>query len=1156
MGTWLVLGLTAPLHAQVSSASVSGIVVDVQGAAIPNAKVTLSDQDRATTRSLMASALGNFTFTPVSPSTYRLDIEAPGFKKLEKIGIIVYANDQLEVPDLKLSVGAVNETVTIQANSVELQTETAQRDTVLTGQQAVDLPIVDRGFLGLLQVIPGFAGGDRFSANVNGNRNDNMSIKLDGISNMDSGVNMCCATWVNLDTIQEFKVITNTMSADIGHSGGASVSVVTKGGTREIHGSGYGFLRNESLNANSWLNNYNKVRKPTYRYNTEGFTVGGPIFIPRYFNVNRQKLFFFASEENQNNLSGANLRTNTVATVAQRGGDFSQTVDGNGRPITIKDPLTGVPFAGNMVPASRISRDGQSFLNIMPLPNYGGDPTYNYVSALPTHNPDLIGTYRLDYNINEKWHAFGRYTSDVSTVDNPYGAGTFPGLVTQRTNRRGFGVALNVATVISPSLTNEFTMGASQNLIPQLVINAQAYSRSALGLTYTPLYPGAAQAGLGPQVSFGGVSNAPSLGTNQPQFADNTNFNWADNVAKVRNSHTFKAGFSIERDRKDQTNGNPVGNFSFGQDSANPLDSGFAFSNALLGNFDTYSQNDTQRVGKYRFTNFEWYAQDSWKVTKKLTVEAGIRFYIMQPIYDAKGQLGQFLPNLYDPKKAVRLYTRGVNPATGKVNAYDPITNTYLPPIYYGSIVPGSGDPLNGFALAGTNGVPRSIVDSRGVQYGPRLGIAYSANSKTVVRVGAGVFYDRIQGNPWYTSLSIPPSTRQATIYYGAINQLQNVGAAFFPPNPGNNGAGLAPDGHVPTVYNWNATVQRELPFHIVMDLAYVGNINRHLYELVNINATAFGSQWLPQNQDPTATPPSLDGTKALTANFYRPYIGIDRLNYGEWGGTANYNSLQSTVTRRMKGLTFTGAYTFSKALGTADSIYNAGAIPGQVRSANYGRLAYDRTHSLVFSYTYSLPKAVRGSNSFVNNFVTRTLLNDWQLSGISTFRSGAPGQVGFNITGGANTGQLFTGNPDYGPRVVITGNTSGDRSNLRFFNTGVFTLPVRGSTGNDSGIGYLNLPGQNSSDLTLFKNVPFTHNERRYIQFRLEAYNALNKTQWSGVNTTVTFASATSNVINNLPIGVAPAGSPNGGRFGFGADNAIRANSARIVQLAAKIYF
>jgi hypothetical protein len=307
----------------------------------------------------------------------------------------------------------------------------------------------------------------------------------------------------------------------------------------------------------------------------------------------------------------------------------------------------------------------------------------------------------------------------------------------------------------------------------------------------------------------------------------------------------------------------------------------------------------------------------------------------------------------------------------------------------------------------------------------------------------------------------------------------------------------------------------------------------------------------------------TFDSTTTVNTNLFRPYLGIDRWNLPEWGGTANYNALQVKAERRMsKSLTFTMAYTFSKALGTADSVFNASAIPGEVRQANYGRLSYDRTNILVFSYSYWLPKPVHGTTPF-NNPVTRLLINSWQISGITTFRSGAPSQVGFNISG-VNNNQYFTGNPDYGPRLQLTGNPlSNNRSLMQWINTdsSVYALPPVGSYGNDSGIGYLTLPGTKNTDLTVMKNVPFAKDSRRYVQLRIEAYNVFGRVPWNGINSTLTFASKTSNQIVNLPLGIA-TGTANGGRFGFGSKNGLAniANNVsgfnRVVQVAAKVYF
>jgi hypothetical protein len=1171
---WLSL---ASLQAQVTSGSVSGTVVDAQGALVPGAKVTLTDEAQATTRSMNSSSDGIFFFTPVLPSTYTVAIEAAGFKKLEKTGIKVSPGDRVEVAGINLEVGAVTESVMVEANAIALETETAQHKSAILGRMVVDLPIVDRNFMRLVAAVPGYASGDQYSANINGNRNDSMSIKLDGISNMDSGVNMCCSTWINLDTIAEVNIVTNASSVAVGHSGGASVQVTTKGGTRDFHGSGYVFIRNESLNARGWNADSTAangaIRKNTYRYNTDGFTVGGPVFIPHHWNVAKNKLFFFASEEHQNTKSGGGNRNLTVPTALEKTGDFSQSIQNNGSALpALYDPTTGgqyyggTPLPGNKLPASLLNKDGVKFLSMMPLPNnIQGDHTYNYTFPLtPTHQPELLGTYKFDYNIKDRWRTFVRYTRDYYTLDNPAGNGSFEFLGTMRTVRKGMGGAFNLATIISPTFTNEFTMGISQNLIPHLPILNNPYTRTSLGLSFQALYPNAVLADQGPSVSFGGnyISNTPSFGSNNPNFADNTNFNWIDNVAKVMSNHTLIAGFAAERDRKDQSNGNPNGNLSFSTNTNNPFDTGYTWADALTGYFNTYSQLDQQRTGKYRFTNVEWYVEDTWKASRKLTITGGIRFSIMQPIYDAKGQLGQFLQSAYNPATAIRLYSHLLNPAVGKVQAWDPVTNKFANAAFYGTVVPNSGDPFDGWVLEGTGGVPRGIVQSRGVQYGPGIGLAYALDSKTVIRAGGRIAYDRMQGNPWYTCLGVPPTTRAGTLYYGNLPTLNQTTAAFSA--PGNNGAGLSPDGHIPTVYNYNFSVQRELPFQTMVEASYVGNLNRHLDELVDINMPAWGAMWLPQNQDPSLTgAQNLDGSRALPANFYRPLAGLDRLNYPTWGGTANYNSFQGTARRRMaSNLSFQLAYTFSKALGTADSIYNSSAIPGEIRQANYGRLAYDKTHILAVQYTYTFPKPIRGNNEALNNFATRTIFNDWQVTGVTTLRSGSPYGLGYSLYTGQSLNTYVTGNPDFGPRPNLVANpadVSGGMNLLDEFNLAAVTQAAKGSHGNDSSFNYLTAPWFWNTDMGVFKNVPFTKDGKRYLQFRIEFYNIMNHTNWGGVASTVQFAAlgaggSTGN-ITNMPQYLLPAGTtPNGGRFGVGA--AQSPGGGRIGEMSLKVYF
>jgi hypothetical protein len=384
------------------------------------------------------------------------------------------------------------------------------------------------------------------------------------------------------------------------------------------------------------------------------------------------------------------------------------------------------------------------------------------------------------------------------------------------------------------------------------------------------------------------------------------------------------------------------------------------------------------------------------------------------------------------------------------------------------------------------------------------------------------------------------------TVYYGNLATLAAAGSNFFPSNVG----GMARDGKIATTYNWNLTVQQKLPFGTSVDVAYVGSESSHLPYVRSYNDPGFGSAWLPQNQDPTLGAPKFNGDTTLPVNLYRPYLGYGSLNVTEWGASSNYHALQVSATRRMAhGLEYSLAYSWSKTMDMADS-YNS-SIPSVLsRNAYYGLASFDRTQNLVVSYIYSIPNAAR--SGFLNNPVARLVLNGWELSGLTSLVSGAPTSPSYSISGVSSTtlNREITGSETIGPRPALTGSINlapGDRTMYSWFNTSVVQPAVKGSQGADSALRPLRGPGVNNFDLSLFKNIPFTHNEVRHIQLRCEAFNALNHTQWSGINTSAIFN--TTGQLTNLPTALG-----GGGRFGFGALNGVR--SARIIQLAAKLYF
>ncbi len=1148
-----LLMAAAPAPAQQPSGSISGVVQDSAGALVPGARVELMNQLQGSSRAMSTTTEGTFVFTPLQPAIYTLSVEASGFKKFVQRDIRLYANDRLSLP-VALEIGTLTETVTVEASVVQLQTQSAERGGVITGTQVLDLALNGRSWTGLLKLAPGIVADTNA---VNGQRTDQNNQTVDGITTVDAGSNSLDVVAVVIDSIAEFKVLTNSQQAEFGKSSGGSIELVTKSGTREFHGTGYWFHRHEDLNANNWRNNADKQPRPRYRFNTQGFNIGGPVYIPGKFNQNKDRLFFFIGQEWQRELSLPSLYSLTMPTAAERQGDFSLTHESDGKLVTIKDPASSLPFPNNYIPPSRWGTDGQKILSFYPLPNVAGRPDYNYQSQIPAVSKPYRGIYRVDYNISSSWRAFGRYVPNFRESRDPYG--TPFGNNCQNnlglgngwdTTKPSYMYMMNLTTIINPTFTNEFIWGTTV-AHPQSHPSDDAYSREKAGITFRQLYPDADKLKLVPNFYYGGVSNPPSTSFQGLPYT-NTPANWdlADHLAKVFPAHIVKAGVFVLWNKKDQVSQSWVDpRVYFDRDSLNPGDTNWAYSNALLGNFRSYNQNEKFPEGHYQYFNVEWYIQDNWKVKRNLTLDYGIRFYWIPPWYETLQQVSTFNAGLYNPAQAVVLYQPALD-ASGKKVARNPLTGELLPSVFIGGIVPGVGNIDDGIAVGGVNGYPKGMIEDRGIHYAPRFGLAWSPgqNRRTVIRFGAGVFYDRIQGNPIFSTLGNPPNFRNGQLYYGNLSTISSAQQSLF---PAELAGGMTRDGKVGTTYNWNLGVQRELPGMVQLDVAYVGSISRHLWVTYKVNEAPFGRAWLAQYQDPTTTP-KFDGSTALPVNFLRPYAGYGGINLATYGGSSNFNSMQISLTRRMRGgIEFGLSYMWSKALGTQSSTTSTSNNVLDTRKADYGPLDYDRTQNLVVNYIYTLPRLPRGS--ILDHPVGRVILDNWQVSGITTLNSGAPITPSYSVSGvsSALLNRQITGSESWAPRVVFTGNPNlapGDRTLDRWINTSVFKPAAKGSLAMDSGRGVIRGPGINNWDISVFKNVRYARAEQRYIQLRVELFNAFNHTQFSGINSTATFDAT--GKITNLPTSQGGGG----GLYGFGAVNGAR--TARIIQLAAKIYF
>ena len=1176
----LVAGL--PVSGQQSFGSIAGEVLDGQGAVVPNAAVSLINQDQgAIVRSVLTSANGTFSITPLPPATYSLTVEFQGFKKYVKQDIKLFAQDRIGLPPISLELGSVGETLTVEASTVQLQTVSAERSGVLTGSQVVEIASNTRNFADLLRTVPGF---NADTNNVNGLRTDQNAIAVDGTSVMDVGNNSAGGWRMDSDIIAEFKVLTNGQQAEFGRASGANITVVTKGGGRSFHGVGYEFYRNEWLNANTWNNNYSGLARPRNRNSTFGFNVGGPIFIPNKFNSKKEKLFFFTNWEFQRPRVFDPLARLTVPTVAERAGDFSKS-QSNGRALTIMDPSAKAPFPANQIPKDRWNTYGLQLMNVFPAPNrLGVDPGYNYEYQFSGTDKRDDRTFRVDYNISDRFKFFFRLLQNSRDLlqsaglntNNTIGIGAF------HAASGAISGAGNLTIIITPTLTNDFNYGNTRNFLPNEPDPASGYLRSNAGVTLPLLYPDADKlANLIPNMSFGSlVQNPPTIFiAGMPYDNENPTQNITDNVSKVFSKHTLKAGLYFETSTKRQT-ATIVNNgrINFGTDSANTGDTGWDFSNMLLGNYSQFDQSNTYRKGLYYYQSYEWYVQDNWKVRPNLSIDVGMRFSILHPWYDKLDQISSFVPSRWDPSKRVSLYQPTL--AGGQRLALNPLTGQTTTAALIGAIVPNSGDPFNGIITPANSGaLGRGLIEDRGVHYGPRFGVAWlpgGASGKTVVRAGGGVFYERIQGNMIFNQINFPPGLLTPKIYYGNLNDIAKSSGTLFPLSA----AGLSAEGKLPTVYNYNLSVQRELPGKVLLDAGYVGTLTRHGLARAPFNEPAFGAAWLPQNQDPTkaTTAATVRGDNAMPIDFLRPFTGLvgsgtavgqSGLGAGgfiaTYGSSANYNALQISANRRLSNVfSFGLAYTWSKALGT-DTDYQFVGNPLDHRKADYGLLTFDRTQNLVVNYIYNVPALTKKFGA-LNHPVARILTDNWQLTGLTSFNSGAPITIGgtglaavgtYNVqnVGGATLNRRVTGNEGWSPRVTLTCNpnlSKGDRTLEAFINTSCMGPAAVGSTGMDSAIRPLRGPGLENWDASIFKKIPL--GETRYFQLRLEFYNILNHTQWATINTAPTFDA--SGKITNLPASLGGGG----GRFGFGALNTARtlagAGGPRQIQLGVKFYF
>jgi hypothetical protein len=1064
---------------------VSGTVVDSTGALTPGAVVLLTHDLSQTTHRFATESNGAFVFTGLVPGTYSLRVTHPGFKTFAQSGIVVAAQERVDLHEIHLEVGDVTTSVEVQADAVHVATDSSDRSIAMNLKQILDDPTRGRNPVSLIMMMPGvqslaqsydyrgWNGGG--IPGVNGGQQGQIILNMDGAASQDSGNLNTGYINPSVDSISEVKLLISNYTAEYGGRTAGQLTLSTKNGTRQFHGTVYDYYRDESLNANEFFNNLTNVTRPRYRYQNPGGTIGGPLIVPgTNFNKSRQKLFFFFSYDKLYNTTVTN-NTYTMPTALERQGNFSQTVTTTGVLIPVYDPTTQAPFPGNIIPSSRISPQGQAMLNLFPLPAPQGlalDPTgnrgYNFRAVLPQSRPLDDKILRLDYNLSSKVVTYIRLLQDYqaqngynTTVGPPGGAwGQFP----DSYHVQSTGALGTLVYTVSPTLISEFSWGINrgrQGVEPLTDTSAntstggaRTYQQSLLplkdasgnALTLPRINQNSNILNLLPAVNFGlpsgfsaqssgqGITAAPtfSLDSRWPFTGTDQLQTLQDKVTWVKGAHTFKAGIYYERMARNvsvYSVYNAAGTYYFGSDRSNPLDTGYAYSNAILGSMFAYGDDNTKLVNHAHYSQLEWYLQDTFKASRRLTFDYGVRFSRVGDLNSQGANLGLFNAASYNANQVGQLLYPGCSvavttttcPTADKI-AVNPKTGQVFPYVRQGTFDTNSyaagSLPYSGIKYYNTH-----FFNVAPIQVAPRVGFAWDVfgDGKTAIRGGFGIITGRNWTVDYIGALSagqgpmmVPPTFLAPTILYTSFQGLNGAQAVYTPQNL----IGGSPNEIPQSTYNWSFGIQRELARGLIADISYVGNALKHGYgETYDSNAVPLLTTWkpsgcanpiqggCPQSQfiDPTTNPanPGFYSTNLIRA--LTGYAGIGNIiDYTE-GYSNNYNSLQMQLNRRVGRVQWSANYTFSRTI-----VYNndSQTTVWQMVDAQLTKNVTNRRHAVNFNFSYEVP----GGSKMWSNPFTKAVLDGWYLNGNGSIFAGTPYTVGCSATG--QPAQYWTGTP------------------------------------------------------------------------------------------------------------------------------------------------